>query len=183
MNLAFLKIPSYKESREQQPTPSLSYLSPSRRGTLKRVTSQTLHERQAKQQFEEGSIFRLVSVGEETDEALQELKDRVAADAAAVDTDTDARIYPYMRDEAGATLLHLAVLHRNYRMAHFLIEEFGEVLVKAQYEPEGSNASQGLYDGETALHLAIVNRSHRMVRLLLRNGADVSARATGQFFR
>lgn len=37
--------------------------------------------------------------------------------------------------------------------------------------------------GQTALHIAIEKRSLEMVKLLVENGADVHARAHGEFFR
>lgn len=37
--------------------------------------------------------------------------------------------------------------------------------------------------GQTALHIAIEKRSLELVKLLVENGADVHARAHGEFFR
>ena len=138
-------------------------------------------ERQASQQKELGSILNLVCEWEETDVNLEVLRDRIAIEATIRDPDTGLREYTYPRDEAGASLLHLAVLNRKHLFAQCFIEEFGEPLVNAQYARD--NGSPGLYDGETALHIAIVNRSHKMVRKLLRAGADMTLRAVGEFFR
>ncbi|KAK3262986.1 hypothetical protein CYMTET_28187, partial [Cymbomonas tetramitiformis] len=41
----------------------------------------------------------------------------------------------------------------------------------------------GLYEGETVLHIAIANQDMEMVQLFMENGADLSARAFGDFFR
>lgn len=40
-----------------------------------------------------------------------------------------------------------------------------------------------LSSGQTALHIAIEKRSLDLVKLLVENGADVHARAHGEFFR
>ncbi|NXK86685.1 TRPV2 protein, partial [Formicarius rufipectus] len=45
------------------------------------------------------------------------------------------------------------------------------------------SCSDCYYQGETALHIAIERRSLPLVRLLVENGADVHARAHGEFFR
>lgn len=37
--------------------------------------------------------------------------------------------------------------------------------------------------GQTALHIAIERRNMYLVKLLVQNGADVHARACGEFFR
>lgn len=44
-------------------------------------------------------------------------------------------------------------------------------------------AGFALSSGQTALHIAIEKRSLDMVKLLVENGADVHARAHGEFFR
>ncbi len=41
---------------------------------------------------------------------------------------------------------------------------------------------KGLYTGETILHMAIVNGDVKFVRYLLDMGADVNAKAVGEFF-
>ena len=138
-------------------------------------------EKQASQQKEAGSLLNLVCECEESDENLQLLRDRIALESPVVDPETGFRKYPYPRDEAGASLLHLSVLNCKHRFAECFIQEFGEPLVNAQYRRD--DGSPGLYDGETALHIAIVNRSHKMVRTLLNTGADTKLRAVGAFFR
>uniref|UniRef100_A0A8C3US33 Transient receptor potential cation channel subfamily V member 2 n=1 Tax=Catharus ustulatus TaxID=91951 RepID=A0A8C3US33_CATUS len=45
------------------------------------------------------------------------------------------------------------------------------------------SCSDCFYRGQTALHIAIEKRSLEMVKLLVENGADVHARAHGEFFR
>ncbi|NXD96295.1 TRPV2 protein, partial [Chaetorhynchus papuensis] len=45
------------------------------------------------------------------------------------------------------------------------------------------SCSDCFYRGQTALHIAIEKRSLDMVKLLVENGADVHARAHGEFFR
>ncbi|XP_039938335.1 transient receptor potential cation channel subfamily V member 2-like isoform X3 [Hirundo rustica] len=45
------------------------------------------------------------------------------------------------------------------------------------------SCSDCFYGGQTALHIAIEKRSLDMVKLLVENGADVHARAHGEFFR
>ena len=40
-----------------------------------------------------------------------------------------------------------------------------------------------VFVGQTALHIAIERRNMCLVKLLVQNGADVHARACGEFFR
>ena len=42
--------------------------------------------------------------------------------------------------------------------------------------------SKNLYIGQSTLHLAVINNDTAMAELLLKNGADVNARACGDFF-
>eukprot|EP00052_Salpingoeca_macrocollata_P025256 m.229603 g.229603 ORF g.229603 m.229603 type:complete len:1208 (-) comp22401_c4_seq2:48-3671(-) len=85
--------------------------------------------------------------------------------------------YVEQRDNLGATVLHVAILCNSVDVAKYLIETYPlPDLINAQY-------TKPRYQGETALHLATVKNQFELVRLLVQHGADVNAKAVGEFFQ
>ncbi|XP_025113284.1 transient receptor potential cation channel subfamily V member 5-like isoform X3 [Pomacea canaliculata] len=81
------------------------------------------------------------------------------------------------RGTVGETILHLCLLNATQIHADLAkrLLQFYPKLINDIYVGEE-------YYGETILHIAIVNEDPAMVKFLLDNGADVHARACGNFF-
>uniref|UniRef100_A0A670ZIQ4 Transient receptor potential cation channel subfamily V member 1 n=1 Tax=Pseudonaja textilis TaxID=8673 RepID=A0A670ZIQ4_PSETE len=94
---------------------------------------------------------------------------------------TDAE---FKEPDTGKTCLLKAMLNlhngRNDTIPFLL-----EIAAKTGNLPEFVNAgyTDSYYKGQTALHIAIERRNMYLVNLLVKNGADVHARAHGEFFQ
>ena len=97
----------------------------------------------------------------------------------------------YTRGAMGENILHLCLLTRpksdvqGQEIARYLIETFGEKLVNTPYQKREYAADDNcsLYEGEVPLHISIVNSDVEMVKFLLEHGANMHARAWGEFFK
>nr|BAV14375.1 transient receptor potential vanilloid 1b [Xenopus laevis] len=90
----------------------------------------------------------------------------------------------FKEKETGKTCLLKAMLNLDNGMNN-AIPIFLEIAEKTDDIKEFINSAyrDNYYRGQTALHIAIERRNMDLVQLLLQHGADVHARADGEFFR
>nr|BAV14374.1 transient receptor potential vanilloid 1a [Xenopus laevis] len=90
----------------------------------------------------------------------------------------------FKEKETGKTCLLKAMLNLDKGMNHTILL-FLEIAEKTDNLKEFINSAyrDNYYRGQTALHIAIERRNMDLVQLLLQHGADVHARADGEFFR
>ncbi|KAE8622003.1 hypothetical protein XENTR_v10005060 [Xenopus tropicalis] len=90
----------------------------------------------------------------------------------------------FKEKETGKTCLLKAMLNLENGM-NSTIPLFLEIAEKTDNIKEFINSAyrDNYYRGQTALHIAIERRNMDLVELLLQHGADVHARADGEFFR
>eukprot|EP01064_Diplonema_japonicum_P020468 TRINITY_DN2992_c0_g2_i2.p1 TRINITY_DN2992_c0_g2~~TRINITY_DN2992_c0_g2_i2.p1 ORF type:complete len:917 (+),score=177.61 TRINITY_DN2992_c0_g2_i2:57-2807(+) len=115
------------------------------------------------------------------DAAVEKLKKLIKCKPSLIDPTHPSR------DNAGAAMLHWAVIHRGVfqnksaaAVVEYLLNHHEKNVINVYYKE--LHRSYGLFDGESALHLAVAFGDTKLIKRLIQANADPASRAYGTFF-